>query len=48
MNEAVAENPSLVNSDPFGNGWLVKIRSDDTSPLEALLDRSSYDQAYPV
>lgn len=48
VNEAVTDDPSLVNSDPFGGGWLVKIRSADTSPLEGLLDRASYDKAYPV
>ena len=48
VNAALAEDPSLVNSDPFGSGWLVKIRSTDTTPLESLLDRASYDKAYPA
>ena len=40
-NEAVVDDPSLVNSDPFGQGWLVKIRIDGSAPAE-LLDREAY------
>ncbi|MFJ6652017.1 glycine cleavage system protein GcvH [Microbacterium sp. NPDC091313] len=41
VNDAVVEDPSLVNSDPYGDGWLVKIRV--TGGLEELLDRAAYD-----
>jgi glycine cleavage system H protein len=40
-NEAVVADPSLVNSDPFGEGWLVKIRIDGSAPAD-LLDREAY------
>jgi glycine cleavage system H protein len=38
-NDAVVERPELVNSDPFGDGWLVKVRFTD---LPALLSRAEY------
>jgi glycine cleavage system H protein len=33
VNDAVVSSPELVNSDPFGAGWLIKIRVDSTGPL---------------
>jgi glycine cleavage system H protein len=47
-NEAVVENPGLVNSDPFGEGWLVRIRATDTSGLEGLMDHAAYDEKHAV
>lgn len=41
VNDAVVDDPSLVNSDPFGAGWLVKLRVD-TSTAADLLDRAAY------
>lgn len=41
VNQAVIEDPSLVSSDPFGEGWLVKIAVDASAPAE-LLDRQAY------
>jgi glycine cleavage system H protein len=40
-NQAVVDDPSLVNTDPFGEGWLVKIRIDTSAPAD-LLDREAY------
>ncbi|QKJ19097.1 glycine cleavage system protein GcvH [Microbacterium hominis] len=40
-NDAAVDDPSLVNSDPFGEGWLVKIATD-AAAVEALLDRDAY------
>jgi glycine cleavage system H protein len=48
INDAVADDPSILNSDPFGTGWLLKIRVEDTSASEALMDQSTYDDKYPV
>jgi glycine cleavage system H protein len=48
INEAISDDPSLLNSDPFGSGWLIKIRAEDTSNTESLMDQSSYDEKYPV
>ena len=36
--------PYLVNNDPFGKGWLVKIRVDNLSMLNQLMDSMAYDQ----
>jgi len=41
VNDAVVDDPSLVNSDPFGDGWLVKLRIDAATTGE-LLDREGY------
>ncbi len=43
VNPAVVADPSLVNSDPYGNGWLVRIRTTDLAPLKGLLDGATYD-----
>ena len=40
-NDAVVDDPSLVNADPFGDGWLVKLRVD-ASAIGDLLDRDAY------
>ena len=42
VNEALAENPALINEDPYGEGWLVKVRLADPAEREALLDAASY------
>uniref|UniRef100_UPI00292D234B glycine cleavage system protein H n=1 Tax=Clavibacter michiganensis TaxID=28447 RepID=UPI00292D234B len=41
INDAVVDDPSLVNSDPFGDGWLLKIRVDSSASAD-LLDRAAY------
>ena len=48
VNSTVADDPSLVNSDPFGEGWLVRIRVSDASSLESLMDQATYDKNHPV
>ena len=48
VNEAVREDPTLLNSDPFGQGWLMVIRTDDTSGLHLLMDNETYDSRYAV
>lgn len=44
VNAAVVEDPSLLNSDPFGKGWLVKIAISDDSGLKSCLDAATYDR----
>lgn len=44
VNQAVVDDPSLLNSDPYGQGWLVKIRATDASGLEGLADAGAYDE----
>ena len=42
FNEAVDDDPALVNSDPYGEGWLIKVKVDDASSLDALMDAEGY------
>jgi glycine cleavage system H protein len=48
VNQSVADDPSLLNSDPFGAGWLARIRTTDPSGLDQLMDQATYDQKHPV
>ena len=41
-NEKLESNPELINSDPYNEGWIVKIEIDNTSELESLLDSNQY------
>ncbi len=41
-NDAVVDAPELLNSDPFGDGWLFVMRPDDPSELDGLLDADGY------
>lgn len=47
-NEAAVTNPALLNSDPFGEGWLIKIRADGSGDADGLLDQAAYDEKYPL
>jgi glycine cleavage system H protein len=42
VNPALDEDPALVNSDPYGEGWMVRLRVGDESELEDLLDDKGY------
>jgi glycine cleavage system H protein len=42
VNEALSESPETINEDPYGQGWLVKVRLSDTAELESLLDVAAY------
>ena len=42
VNDKLGENPELINSDPYGDGWLVKVKLSDTGELESLLDVAAY------
>jgi glycine cleavage system H protein len=42
VNEALAENPAMINEDPYGEGWLVKVSLSERSEREALLDAAAY------
>ena len=42
FNEALEDEPELVNSDPYGKGWMIKIELSDTSQIENLLDAEAY------
>ncbi len=42
VNKALADTPEMVNSDPYGSGWMVKIEIKDKSELDNLLDSEAY------
>ena len=42
QNEALADQPELVNKDPYGEGWLIKIKPAADADFEALLDAEAY------
>ena len=42
VNAAVVDAPETVNEDPYGNGWLIRIRLSDPSEAESLLDVNAY------
>ena len=44
VNPALEENPELVNKDPYGEGWIVKIKPTDASEADDLLDAETYKQ----
>jgi glycine cleavage system H protein len=44
VNQKVVSEPETVNSDPYGDGWLIRIRLSDPSEVESLLDVEAYKQ----
>lgn len=42
VNELINESPELINNDPFGEGWLIKIKLTDPSQMDELLDAGQY------
>ena len=43
-NQAVADDPALVNSDPEGDGWFFKLKLDNPGELEGLMDEAAYQE----
>tara|TARA_Y100001933_G_scaffold263558_2_gene325499 strand:+ start:823 stop:1197 length:375 start_codon:yes stop_codon:yes gene_type:complete len=43
VNDKLESEPELVNNDPYGEGWMVKIKFDDLAQLEELLDLEAYE-----
>ena len=44
VNEALQDDPSVINSDPLNAGWFFKIKLSDASQLDALMDETAYDE----
>ncbi len=42
VNEGLSDSPENVNSDPYGDGWMVKVRMSDQSELDQLMDVNQY------
>jgi glycine cleavage system H protein len=43
VNEALSDSPEKINEDPYGEGWLVKVRLSDTAEIDELLDNETYE-----
>jgi glycine cleavage system H protein len=44
INEALATQPELVNGQPFGDGWMIRVRITDSAQADGLLDAAAYEQ----
>lgn len=44
VNEALADNPALVNTDPWGDGWMIKMKVKDASELDEMMSAEEYDE----
>lgn len=44
VNEALADNPALVNTDPWGDGWMVRIKLADATEVDELMTAEEYDE----
>jgi len=42
VNEAIADAPELVNTDPYGDGWMVTVKPSNAGDLDALMDKGAY------
>lgn len=42
INEELADTPELVNSDPYGGGWMIAIKPSNTEELDTLIDKEAY------
>jgi glycine cleavage system H protein len=44
VNSALDDTPELINSDPYGEGWIVEINTDDPTALDDLMDAAAYQE----
>ena len=44
FNSALEDNPALVNEDPYGEGWMIKVKVSDAGELDALLSAAQYQE----
>jgi glycine cleavage system H protein len=44
INEALADNPALVNTDPWGDGWMIRMRVSDPTEIDELMTAEEYDE----
>ena len=42
FNEALEDDPALINSDPFGDGWIIKLKVSNVADFESLMDAEAY------
>jgi len=43
VNESLGDSPETINEDPYGEGWLVKVKLSDPSEVDSLMDAASYE-----
>ncbi|MBV9049556.1 MAG: glycine cleavage system protein GcvH [Solirubrobacterales bacterium] len=43
VNEALAEKPEIINEDPYGEGWLVRVKMSDRTQVDELMDAATYE-----
>ena len=43
LNVDLEDAPELINTDPYGKGWILRIKPDDASQMDGLMDASAYD-----
>lgn len=43
FNEALNDQPELVNNDPYGEGWMIKVKVEDVAELDSLMDAAAYE-----
>lgn len=48
FNEKLSDEPELVNSDPYGEGWIVKVKVANVADIDALLDSVAYENELPA
>ncbi|MEM7621978.1 MAG: glycine cleavage system protein GcvH [Planctomycetota bacterium] len=48
VNEALADEPAMLNEDPYEKAWLCRIKTTDVSKLDALADAAAYDSEHAV
>jgi glycine cleavage system H protein len=48
VNDQAVDDPSIINEDPFGAGWLVRIEASRPEQFDALMEESAYNEKYPA
>ncbi len=47
VNDQLTDSPELINTDPFGDGWMFKLEPENPSDVEGLLDSDQYEESIP-
>ena len=45
VNEKLADEPELINNDPFGEGWIIRLKVDNTADVDGLMDADTYKES---
>lgn len=48
INNSAAGDPAVLNRDPYGDGWIIRLKVTDTTAPETLMDQATYDERYPL